>query len=162
MCIRDSNEDVLLYGVEHIPGAQKLDWHVDLNDPIERDYVDQEAFQRLLRARGIDESTTVVFYGDKSNWWATYAFWVFRLFGFDNAIVLDGGRAKWLAEERPTTTDVPAFPPTGYVAPPRIDAAIRAFIADAREHQAAGQPMIDVRSAKELSLIHISEPTRPY
>ena len=155
----ECNEDVLLYGVEHIPGAQKLDWHVDLNDPIERDYVDQEAFQRLLRARGIDESTTVVFYGDKSNWWATYAFWVFRLFGFDNAIVLDGGRAKWLAEERPTTTDVPAFPPTGYVAPPRIDAAIRAFIADAREHQAAGQPMIDVRSAKEYTgeLMHMPD-----
>jgi thiosulfate/3-mercaptopyruvate sulfurtransferase len=155
----ECNEDVLLYGVEHIPGAQKLDWHVDLNDPIERDYVDQDAFQRLLRSRGIDESTSVVFYGDKSNWWATYAFWVFRLFGFENAMMLDGGRAKWLAEARPTTTDVPVFPSTEYVAPPRIDAAIRAFLADTREHQAAGQPMIDVRSTKEYTgeLMHMPD-----
>ena len=157
----ECNEDVLLYGIEHIPGAQKLDWHIDLNDPVERDYIDQPAFQQLLRSRGIDESTTVVFYGDKSNWWATYAFWVFRLFGFENALVLDGGRAKWLAENRLATTDVPVFPPSTYIAPQRIDAAIRAFVADTREHQQAGQPMIDVRSPQEYTGEKLHMPEYP-
>ena len=128
----ECNEDVLLYSVEHIPGAQQLDWHIDLNDQVERDYLARTAFEALLRAKGIDESTTVVFYGDKNNWWATYAFWVFQLYGFDNAVVLDGGRAKWLAEARPTTTDVPSFPPTAYFARERNDASIRAFMDDTR------------------------------
>ena len=147
----ECNEDVLLYGVEHIPGAQRIDWHVDLNDSIQRDYLDQAAFQQLLRRFGIDESTFVVFYGDKNNWWATYAFWVFRLFGFNNAAILDGGRAKWLVEGRPTTTEVPTIPPSSYVAPSRNDAAIRAFAADVREHQQAAKPMIDVRSPQEYT-----------
>ena len=90
--IIESDEDVLLYDMGHIPGAQKVDWHTDLNDPVVRDYVDRERFQALLRAKGIDESTTVIFYGDKNNWWATYAYWVFQLFGFTNAKLLDGGR----------------------------------------------------------------------
>lgn len=157
----ECNEDVLLYAVEHIPGAQKLDWHIDLNDPVERDYVGQAAFQSLLRARGIDESTTVVFYGDKNNWWATYAFWVFRLFGFENAVVLDGGRAKWIAEDRPTTTDVPAFALTQYVAAPRDDQSIRAFLAEVRGHQSAGLPLIDVRSPQEYTGEKLHMPDYP-
>jgi thiosulfate/3-mercaptopyruvate sulfurtransferase len=147
----ECNEDVLLYGVEHIPGAQPLDWHIDLNDQVERDYVSRNAFEALLRARGIDAHTTVVFYGDKNNWWATYAFWVFRLFGFDNAVVLDGGRDKWLAEERETTTDVPVFPATAYVAPERQDAEIRAYFAEVLAHMAAGLPLVDVRSPQEYT-----------
>ena len=147
----ECNEDVLLYDVEHIPGAQKLDWHIDLNDQTERDYIAREAFESLLRAKGIDDSTTVVFYGDKNNWWATYAFWVFRLFGFDNAVVLDGGRAKWLAEGRTTTADVSMFAPTTYVARERDDKSIRAFLDDTRVHQSAGKPMIDVRSLAEYT-----------
>lgn len=157
----ECNEDVLLYDVEHIPGAQKLDWHIDLNDPVERDYVGRDAFQALLRARGIDESTTVVFYGDKNNWWATYAFWVFQLFGFDNAVVLDGGRAKWLAEQRPTTTDVPTVPPTAYVAGPRNDSAIRAFADDVGAHMAVQRPMIDVRSPQEYTGEKLHMPDYP-
>ncbi len=147
----ECNEDVLLFDVEHIPGAQKLDWHIDLNDQTERDYIAREAFESLLRAKGIDDSTTVVFYGDKNNWWATYAFWVFRLFGFDNAVVLDGGRAKWLSEGRATTTDVPTFAATQYVARDRDDSSIRAFLEDTRAHQAARKPMIDVRSPAEYT-----------
>ena len=147
----ECNEDVLLYNVEHIPGAQKLDWHIDLNDQTERDYVAREEFERLLRSRGVDDGTTVVFYGDKNNWWATYAFWVFRLFGFDNVMVLDGGRAKWLAEGRETTTELPSFPETRYTAPERDDARIRAFIDDTRAHLVAGKPMIDVRSPAEYT-----------
>jgi thiosulfate/3-mercaptopyruvate sulfurtransferase len=83
--IIDSDEDVLLYDTGHIPGAQKVDWHQDLNDPVLRDYVSSEQFEKLLREKGIDENTTVIFYGDKNNWWAAYAFWVFQLFCFTNA-----------------------------------------------------------------------------
>jgi len=87
----ESNEDVLLYETGHIPGAVKVDWVTDLNDPLVRDYVGRERFERLLRAKGINNDTTIVFYGDKNNWWATYAFWVFRLFGLENLKILDGG-----------------------------------------------------------------------
>ena len=92
--IIESDEDVLLYDTGHIPGAQKVDWHQDLNDPVLRDYVSAEQFEKLLREKGIDENTTVIFYGDKNNWWAAYAFWVFQLFGFTNAKLLDGGRNR--------------------------------------------------------------------
>ena len=157
----ECNEDVLLYGVEHIAGAQKLDWHVDLNDQVERDYVARSAFEALLQAKGIDESTTVIFYGDKNNWWATYALWVFELFGFTNVLVLDGGRAKWLAEGRPTTTDVPHFPPSRYSAPARDDQRIRAFFAETRAHMDAGLPMIDVRSPQEYTGERLHMPDYP-
>jgi thiosulfate/3-mercaptopyruvate sulfurtransferase len=147
----ESDEDVLLYDVEHIPGAQKVDWHQDLNDPVVRDYVSREQFEALLRRLGVDESTTVVFYGDKNNWWATYAFWVFQLFGFTNAKLLDGGRIKWEQEGRPMTTDVPTYAPTRYRAPERSDARIRAFMEDVRRHMQAGRPLVDVRSPQEFT-----------
>jgi thiosulfate/3-mercaptopyruvate sulfurtransferase len=149
--ILESDEDVLLYDLGHIPGAQKIDWHADLNDSTVRDYISREQFQTLLRRLGIDESTTVVFYGDKSNWWATYAFWVFQLFGFKNAKVVDGGRAKWEAEGRELSTDVPTYPPTQYVAGERNDAAIRAFKEETLAHSNAKRPLIDVRSPDEFS-----------
>lgn len=149
--ILESDEDVLLYDMGHIPGAQKIDWHSDLNDRVQRDYVSREAFQRLLRERGIDESTTVVFYGDKNNWWACYAFWVFQLFGFTNAKVLDGGRMKWEGEGRPMVTEVPSFPPTTYTAPDRHDDRIRAFREQVLGHLEARRPMVDVRSPQEYS-----------
>ncbi|MBA3673013.1 MAG: sulfurtransferase, partial [Gemmatimonadaceae bacterium] len=132
--ILESDEDVLLYDLGHVPGALKIDWHEDLNDPITRDYVSREAFQALVRRLGIDESTTIVFYGDKNNWWATYAFWVFQLFGFSNARVLDGGRAKWEAEGRAMTTDVRTPARSSYSAPERNDTRIRAFMDDVRTH----------------------------
>ncbi len=103
----------------------------------------------------------MVFYGDKNNWWATYAFWVFQLFGFDNAVVLDGGRAKWLSEDRPTSTDVPSFPPSSYVAPARNDAQIRAFIDETRSHMLAGKPMVDVRSPQEYTGEKLHMPDYP-
>ncbi|MFL5575306.1 MAG: sulfurtransferase [Gemmatimonadaceae bacterium] len=149
--ILESDEDVLLYDVEHIPGAQKVDWHQDLNDHVVRDYVSREQFQALLRRLGIDENTTVVFYGDKNNWWATYAFWIFQLFGFTNARLLDGGRMKWEQEGRPMTTDVPSFPPTRYEAAERSDERIRAFMQDVRQHMQARKPLIDVRSPQEFT-----------
>ncbi|HEY7898890.1 MAG TPA: sulfurtransferase [Gemmatimonadaceae bacterium] len=149
--IIECDEDVLLYEVAHIPRAQKLDWHADLNDQIIRDYVGRDQFQELLRTRGIDDSTTVVFYGDKNNWWASYAFWVFQLFGFTNSRLLDGGRAKWEAEGRAMTTDRPSFPRTSYDAPPRSDAQIRAFFDDALAQSQNHKPLLDVRSPQEFT-----------
>src|SRR4029078_4059580 len=111
--IIESDEDVLLYDMGHIPNAQKVDWHADLNDPVVRDYVSREQFQELRRSKRIDENTTVVFYGDKNIWWATYAFWIFQLFGFKNARVLDGGRTNWEQEGRPITPDVTTSQRTG-------------------------------------------------
>ncbi|MEO8908737.1 MAG: sulfurtransferase [Gemmatimonadaceae bacterium] len=147
----ESDEDVLLYDTGHIPGAQKLDWHEDLNDPVVRDYISSEQFEKLLRSKGIDESTTVVFYGDKNNWWATYAFWVFQLFGFTNTKLLDGGRIKWEQEGRRFDTEVPRLAATSYKASQRSDDKIRAFFQQARDHSAAGKPLIDVRSPEEYS-----------
>jgi thiosulfate/3-mercaptopyruvate sulfurtransferase len=149
--ILESDEDVLLYDLGHIPRAQKIDWHADLNDAVERDYVTSARFRELLRARGIDESTPVILYGDKNNWWAAYALWVFELFGFTNVRLLDGGRAKWEAEGRAMVTDVPNFAPTAYVAKPRDDARIRAFLPEVLAHQKAKGAMIDVRSAPEYT-----------
>ena len=149
--ILESDEDVLLFDTGHIPNAQKVDWHADLNDPIVRDYISSEQFEELLRSKGIDESTTVIFYGDKNNWWATYAFWVFQLFGFTNARVLDGGRTKWEKEGRPMVTDVKTFPRTSYRAPRREDSRIRAFKEEVLEHMRARRPLIDVRSPEEFS-----------
>ncbi|HEX6574732.1 MAG TPA: rhodanese-like domain-containing protein, partial [Gemmatimonadaceae bacterium] len=138
--ILESDEDVLLYDTGHIPGAQKIDWHEDLNDAVQRDYISEQGFEELLRAKGIDDKTTVIFYGDKNNWWAAYAYWVFQLFGFTNAKILDGGRVKWEQENRPMTTDVPVFPATSFKAKPRDDKKIRAFFAEVREHADAGKP----------------------
>lgn len=159
--IIESDEDVLLYDTGHIPGAQKLDWHQDLNDPVQRDYISSEQFEALLRAKGIDESTTVVFYGDKNNWWAAYAFWVFQLFGFTNAKLLDGGRIKWEQEGRPFDTDVPRYPATAYKAPKRSDEKIRAFFQEVRKHSEAGKPLIDVRSPEEFTGQRMHMPDYP-
>jgi thiosulfate/3-mercaptopyruvate sulfurtransferase len=149
--ILESDEDVLLYDMGHVPGAQKIDWHADLNDAVQRDYVSAPRFQELLRARGIDASTPVILYGDKNNWWAAYALWVFELFGFTGVRLLDGGRAKWEAEGRPMITDVPRFPTSAYTAPARDDARIRAFLPEVLAFQKAGGAMIDVRSNPEYT-----------
>jgi thiosulfate/3-mercaptopyruvate sulfurtransferase len=159
--IIESDEDVLLYDTGHIPNAQKVDWHTDLNDPLVRDYVSREQFEELLRSKGIDDSTTVIFYGDKNNWWATYAFWVFQLFGFTNARVLDGGRAKWEQEGRPMTTDVPRFAPTSYEARERHDEPIRAFMEDVRRHIDADGKLVDVRSPDEYTGKKLHMPDYP-
>jgi thiosulfate/3-mercaptopyruvate sulfurtransferase len=147
----ESDEDVLLYDTAHIPGSQKMDWHADLNDDLVRDYVDRAHFEKLLRAKGIDESTPVIFYGDKNNWWACYAFWIFELFGFKNMRILDGGRVKWEMESRPMVTDSPKYPPSKYTAPERDDARIRAFRDEVLAHTRSGKPLVDVRSPDEYT-----------
>ncbi len=159
--VLESDEDVLLYDIGHIPGALKIDWHADLNAQVQRDYVSRAEFQALARRLGIDESTTVVFYGDKNNWWATYALWVFQLFGMPNTRILDGGRAKWEAEGREMTTDVAAVSPSTYVAPEREDARIRAFMSDVREHLKSSGKLVDVRSPDEFSGKKLHMPDYP-
>ena len=149
--IIESNEDVLLYDTGHVPGAVHIDWRRDLNDQTVRDYIGPEQFARLCSAHGITPDTKVVFYGDKSNWWATYAFWVFQLFGHRNAAVVDGGRAKWVAENRPLTREIPKPSTAVYPQPAaRKDAAIRAFYHETLAHMQAAKPMVDVRSPGEF------------
>ena len=157
--VAESDEDVLLYETGHIPGAVKIDWHTDLNDPVARDYVDADGFARLMSEKGISRDTTIVFYGDNFNWWAAYALWVASLFGHPDARLLDGGRAKWLAESRPTTTDVPRPEPSDYPFVERDDSRIRAFRARVLAHARAGGRLVDVRSPGEYSgeLLHMPD-----
>ena len=157
--IVESDEDVLLYDIGHIPNAAKIDWVEDLNDPIMRDYLDPEHFAELMSEKGISSETTVVFYGDKNNWWATYALWVFQLFGHDNVKVMDGGRKKWEQEGRPMTQEVPSFPRADYPVPERDDSKIRAFKRDVEEHLKKRGPLVDVRSPGEYSgeLLHMPD-----
>jgi thiosulfate/3-mercaptopyruvate sulfurtransferase len=149
--IIESNEDSSLYPSRHIPGAVQVDWGVDLNDSLRRDYLDRAAFESLMSRIGVTRETTLVFYGDKNNWWACYAFWIFQLFGHTNAKILDGGRLKWEREGRAFTRDVPSPAPTKYVAPERNDSRIRIFRDDVLRHSKAGKPLIDVRSPQEFS-----------
>ena len=149
LVIVESDEDVLLYEVGHIPGAVKIDWHTDLNDPVLRDYVSDEAFAALLSSKGISRDTTVVIYGDKSNWWASYALWVFKLYGHPDVRLLDGGRDKWIAEGRELTKAEPAVASANYPVIPRDDSTLRAFRDDVLKHW--GNPLIDVRSPEEYS-----------
>jgi thiosulfate/3-mercaptopyruvate sulfurtransferase len=157
--IVESDEDILLYDMGHIPGAVKIDWHMDLNDPLVRDYLGPEAFARLLSEKGITRDHTVVFYGDNFNWWAAYALWVFELFGHPDTRLLDGGRQKWVEEGRPLELDVPARSPSEYPVPERSDSPIRAFRDDVMEHLRGGGRLVDVRSPQEFSgeLLHMPD-----
>jgi len=158
--IVESNEDVLLYDTGHIPGAVHIDWRGDLQDNTIRDYITPERFAEVCARNGISPETTVVFYGDKSNWWACYALWAFRLFGHAKVKVLDGGRDKWKAEGRMLTRDKPSYPSAHYPVPQhRRDKEIRAFFDDALAFSKAGKPLIDVRSPREYTgeLTHMPE-----
>jgi thiosulfate/3-mercaptopyruvate sulfurtransferase len=159
--IIESDEDTLLYASGHIPGAVQVDWTADLNDPIRRDYLDREGFERLMSRIGVTPETTVVFYGDKNNWWACYAFWVFQLFGHTNAKIMDGGRLKWEKEGRPMTREVPSYPPTQYRAPERDDTKIRAFRDQVLAHVQARKPLVDVRSPQEYTGERLHMPEYP-
>lgn len=149
IAILECDEDVLLYQTGHIPGARKIDWHTELNDPVQRDYLSEEDFAKLMGTKGIGRDQTVVIYGDKSNWWATYALWVFKLFGHKDVRILDGGRDAWISSGLPLSKEIPAIEPSDYPLSPRQDIEIRAFRDQVLEH--IGKPMIDVRSALEYS-----------
>lgn len=157
----ESNEDSLLYPSGHIPGAVEVDWTRDLNDQLRRDYLDQAAFASLMSRIGATADTTVVFYGDRNNWWATYAFWVFQLFGHKNAMIMDGGRLKWAAEGREMTKEVPSYPATIYEARTRDDKTLRAFRDDVMRHLETKGKLIDVRSPQEYSGERLHMPEFP-
>ncbi|WP_169582506.1 MULTISPECIES: sulfurtransferase [Microbacterium] len=159
LVVVESDEDVLLYETGHIPGAVKVDWHTELNDPVVRDYVDGAGFAELLSGKGISREDTVVIYGDKNNWWAAYALWVFSLFGHEDVRLLDGGRDKWIAEGRPITTDRPEPRRTAYPVVERDDTRLRAYKDDVLAH--LGKPLIDVRSPEEYDGSRTSAPAYP-
>lgn len=147
--IVESNEDPLLYPSGHIPGAVEIDWTRDLNDQLRRDYLDREAFSGLMSRIGATNDTLIVLYGDKNNWWATYAFWVLQLFGHTNAKIMDGGRLKWEKEGRPLLREVPKYAATSYHAAERDDTRERVFRDAVLEHVKSRKPLVDVRSPGE-------------
>ena len=155
----ESDEDVLLYDTGHLPGALKIDWHMDLNDPLVRDYLDAEGFAELMSRKGISRDHTVIFYGDNSNWWAAYALWVFSLFGHPDVRLMNGGRRKWVLEQKPLVTEVPDRERTEYPVPERRDAPIRAFRDDVLSHLRKGGALVDVRSPQEFSgeMLHMPD-----
>jgi thiosulfate/3-mercaptopyruvate sulfurtransferase len=170
--IVESDEDVLLYEVGHIAGAVKVDWHTDLNDRRLRDYIDAQDFEQLMSKLGIANDTTVVFYGDKHNWWACYAYWVFRLFGHENLKVMNGGRKKWIDEGRELSRELPSYAPTSYKVS-ALKSEIRAFRDDVLEHIGrpnpraplaqlpAGHALVDVRSPDEYTGKKLHMPEYP-
>jgi thiosulfate/3-mercaptopyruvate sulfurtransferase len=166
--IVEADEDVLLYDIGHVPGAVKVDWHTDLQDPLTRDFVDEQGFAKLMSRLGIANDTTVIFYGDKNNWWAAYAFWYFRYNGHKNLKIMNGGRKKWEDEGRTLTKDAPSITPTNYKAGKR-DESIRAFRDDVLEHAgfkgrqkvSEGKPLVDVRSPAEYSGEKLHMPEYP-
>ena len=157
--IVESDEDILLYDLAHIPGAVRIDWQGDLQDQLARDYISAEKFAALCSRAGIANHTTVVFYGDKSNWWACYAFWAFRLFGHADCRVLNGGRKLWLDQQRPTSTEIPSYSPTEYTVRGSEEERIRIFRDAVLVHSKAGLPLIDVRSPKEFTgeMLHMED-----
>jgi len=159
LVVVESDEDVLLYETGHIPGAVKVDWHTELNDPVVRDYVDGAGFAELLSRKGISRDDTVVIYGDKNNWWAAYALWVFSLFGHEDVRLLDGGRDRWISEGREITTDLPDRAATEYPVIERDDTVLRAYKDDVLAH--LGNPLIDVRSPEEYNGSRTSAPAYP-
>ena len=159
--IIESNEDTLLYSSGHIPGAVHVDWTNDLNDSVRRDYIRKAGFESLMSRIGVTADTTVVFYGDKNNWWACYAFWVFQLFGHTRAKVMDGGRVKWERERRMLTREVRQYPETQYKVQERDDSVNRAFRDEVLKHTELKLPLVDVRSVDEYTGKRLHMPDYP-
>jgi thiosulfate/3-mercaptopyruvate sulfurtransferase len=158
LVVAEVDETPDLYDEGHIPRAVKLHWRDDLQDPVERDLVDKETFERLLGERGVGNSTTVVLYGDKNNWFAAYAYWYLKIYGHEDVRILDGGRQKWIEESREFTTDEPAPEPQTYRARER-DESLRAYRDEVREWIGeSGRALVDVRSPGEYSGDLISPP----
>ncbi len=149
--IIESNEDQLLFKSGHIPGAVEVDWVRDLNDPVCRDYLDGSRFSELASRLGITPETTLVFYGDKNNWWAAYALWVFQLFGHTKSVIMDGGRLKWEKEKRQLSKETVEYHPSRYPAVTRDDRTVRAFRDQVLSHVQAKGALVDVRSPDEYS-----------
>ncbi len=154
--ILESDEDALLYATEHIPGALQIDWFTTLQHPLRRDFLAKDGFEALCSRLGIAKDTTVVFYGDKNNWFACYALWLFQYYGHKNVKIMNGSRARWQAENRSLTKEVPTYPNTRYQAK-APNKRIRAFRDEVFSQVTAHKPLVDVRSPKEYSgeLLHM-------
>jgi thiosulfate/3-mercaptopyruvate sulfurtransferase len=157
--IVESDEDPLVYQQGHIPGAVRLDWHTDLENPVIRDFIDKERFEQLMRSKGISNDTTVVLYGDKNNWWACYAFWVFKLYGHEKCLIMDGGRKRWELDGKPLVRDPESTYPAAEYHAKDPDLSIRAFRDEVLKHAKSGKPLVDVRSTGEFTgqLLHMPE-----
>ncbi|HXW67844.1 MAG TPA: sulfurtransferase [Thermoplasmata archaeon] len=142
------------YELGHVPGSVLFDWRKDINDPIKRDILSSEALTALFHRAGVDPDTTLVLYGDFNNWFAAFAFWVFTYYGAKHLKILNGGRKKWIAEDRPLSKDVPKVPAGSFTAH-AADAKLRAFLDDVRaalpEVKAGKLGLVDVRGPKEFS-----------
>jgi thiosulfate/3-mercaptopyruvate sulfurtransferase len=154
--IIESDEDALLYNMGHIPGAVRIDWFTTLQHPVRRDFLTKEQFEEVCSQAGIKNDMALVFYGDKSNWFACYALWIFQYYGHKNVKIMNGGRAKWEQEGRPMTKEIPSFPETNYTAQ-EPDKSIRAFREQVFAQIEAGEPLVDVRSPQEYTgeLLHM-------
>lgn len=150
------------YMLGHIPNAVLIDWRKDMNDPVSRDIVSPEALQELLRRLGVNEGMTLVLYGDFNNWFAAFAYWVLKYYGFEDVRLMNGGRKKWLLEERPLSKDIPTFPPGNWSFKGRVDRALRVFLPYVKE--VIGHPdhvLVDVRSPKEYTGEILAPPEYP-
>lgn len=154
--IIESDEDALLYSMGHIPGAVRIDWFTTLQHPVRRDFLTKGQFEEVCSNAGITNETTLVFYGDKSNWFACYALWLFEYYGHKKVRIMNGGRAKWEQEGRPMTKEVPSYAATKYVAS-EPDKSIRAFREQVFAQIHAKKPLVDVRSPQEYTgeLLHM-------
>ncbi|MGD8406080.1 MAG: sulfurtransferase [Anaerolineales bacterium] len=154
--IIESDEDALLYKMGHIPGAVQVDWFTTLQHPVRRDFLTREQFEEFCSKTGISNDTTLVFYGDKSNWFACYALWLFEYYGHKNVKIMNGGRAKWELEKRPMDKETPSYTRTDYKAK-EPDETIRAYRDQVFAQVEAKKPLVDVRSPKEYTgeLLHM-------
>jgi thiosulfate/3-mercaptopyruvate sulfurtransferase len=158
LVIAEVDESPELYDEGHIPGAVKLHWRDDLQDPIERDLIEKADFEQLMGRLGISNSSSIVLYGDKNNWFAAYAYWYLKIYGHENVRMLDGGRQKWLDEGREFTTEVPRREPTTYAARER-DESIRVYRDAVREAvEEDAEALVDVRSPQEYAGELVSPP----
>ncbi|HVV24418.1 MAG TPA: rhodanese-like domain-containing protein, partial [Pseudonocardiaceae bacterium] len=143
------DEDTSAYDGGHIPGAVKIDWKTELQDPVRRDFVNKEGFEKLLSEKGVGNDDQVILYGGNNNWFAAYAYWYFKLYGHDNVKLLDGGRKKWELDGRPLSSDEVKRESTNYTAQ-TPDTSIRAF-RDEVVDAIGTKNLVDVRSPDEFS-----------
>jgi thiosulfate/3-mercaptopyruvate sulfurtransferase len=153
--------DTTEYSKGHIPGAVGFNWQSQLNHPVRRDIPSKEEFEALLSSAGIGNDTTIVLYGDNNNWFAAFALWLLKYYGHDKVVLIDGGRKKWVAENRPLTTDVPSYPRASYKVG-QINAGLRAsreFVLETVRSR--GRNLVDVRSVPEFKGEIIAPPGMP-
>jgi thiosulfate/3-mercaptopyruvate sulfurtransferase len=149
------------YELGHIPGAVLFDWKNDINDPLTRNVLSKESCQKLLQNAGIDNDTTLLLYGDFNNWFAAFAFWVLKYYGYKDVRLINGGRKKWLQEDRALTKDVPNYS-KGNFAANEPDSNIRVFLDEVkRSVSAPALKMVDVRSPKEFTGEILAPPEYP-